>query len=90
MLSGKLATLLSSRYIENPIYPLSFKEFLHGKGIAEDSRYVDQAYLEYEKYGGFPINIKDNYQKILMTGRYYENNMIDGIAVVYIADWLLK
>ncbi|KAF1296742.1 hypothetical protein BAU15_08835 [Enterococcus sp. JM4C] len=54
MLSGELATLLSGRYIEIPIYPFSFKEFLAAKSIEPHSRKVDQAYLEYEKYGGFP------------------------------------
>ncbi len=34
MLSGELATLLSGRYIEIPIYPLSFDEFLTVKDIA--------------------------------------------------------
>ncbi|EQM54388.1 hypothetical protein N692_04085 [Lactiplantibacillus plantarum EGD-AQ4] len=55
MLSGELATLLSGRYVEIPIYPFSFKEFLSAKEIASDSREVDQAFLVYEKYGGFPL-----------------------------------
>lgn len=54
MLSGELATLLSGRYIEILVYPLSFREFLEVKEIALDSRQVDQAYNEFEKYGGFP------------------------------------
>ncbi|MDT2598602.1 ATP-binding protein [Enterococcus hulanensis] len=65
MLSGELATLISGRYIEIPVYPLSFSEFLSVKYISKDSREVDRAYLEYEKYGGFPsvvladVEIKD-------------------------------
>ncbi len=55
MLSGELATLLSRRYVEIPIYPFSFKEFLAAKEITSDSREVDQAFLAYEKYGGFPL-----------------------------------
>ncbi|MCT0161010.1 ATP-binding protein [Lactiplantibacillus pentosus] len=55
MLSGELATLLSGRYVEIPIYPFSFKEFLAAKEIASNSREVDQAFLAYEKYGGFPL-----------------------------------
>lgn len=54
MLSGELATLISGRYIEIPIYPLSFREFLSVKSIDRNSRQVDRAYSEYEKYGGFP------------------------------------
>lgn len=54
MLSGEIATLISGRYIKIPIYPFSFSEFLHVKGIESDSRKVDSAYDEYEKYGGFP------------------------------------
>ena len=55
MLSGELATLLSGRYVEISIYPFSFKEFLAAKEITSDSREVDQAFLVYEKYGGFPL-----------------------------------
>lgn len=54
MLSGELATLLSGRYLEIPIYPLSFDEFIEGKGIDSNSRHIDRIYKEYEQYGGFP------------------------------------
>ncbi|TCT17358.1 hypothetical protein EDC51_103111 [Bibersteinia trehalosi] len=35
------------------------------------------------------LHIKDNYKKILITGRYYDQSEIDGIEVIYIVDWLL-
>ncbi|EOJ52553.1 hypothetical protein WMI_02740 [Enterococcus faecalis EnGen0363] len=54
MLSGELATLLSDRYIEFPIYPLSFQEFLSVKGVEVNSRKIDNTYDEYEKYVEFP------------------------------------
>lgn len=54
MLSGELATLLSGRYVEIPIYPFSFREFLAAKEIETTDREVDQAFEEYERYGGFP------------------------------------
>ncbi|MQS52990.1 ATP-binding protein [Companilactobacillus mishanensis] len=66
MLSGELATLLSGRYVEIPIYPFSFQEFLTAKNIDPSSRLVDSAFEEYEQYGGFPSvvladkNIKDS------------------------------
>lgn len=60
MLSGELATLISGRYIEIPIYPLSFREFLSVKEIDRNSRQVDRAYSEYEKYGGFPSVVLAN------------------------------
>lgn len=36
------------------------------------------------------LNIKDNYQKILVTGRYQELQEIQGIPVYYIVDCLLQ
>ena len=36
------------------------------------------------------LHIKDNYKKILITGKYYEQTEIDGIEVMYVVDWLLQ
>ncbi len=55
MLSGELATLLSGRYVEIPVYPFSFKEFLLAKNIDPNARQVDNAFSEYEQYGGFHL-----------------------------------
>lgn len=60
MLSGELATLLSGRYVEIPIYPFSFQEFLTAKEIDPQSREVDQAFQEYEQFGGFPAVVLAN------------------------------
>ena len=36
------------------------------------------------------LKIKDNYKKILITGRYTGEKEIDGIPIIYIVDWLLE
>ena len=36
------------------------------------------------------LHIKDNYKKIVVTGKYHDIEQIDGIPIVYIADWLLE
>jgi predicted AAA+ superfamily ATPase len=71
MLSGELATLLSGRYVEIPIYPFSFKEFLAAKDIAPDSRTVDQAFNEFECYGGFPA--------VVLAAPEIKESILDGI-----------
>ena len=61
LLSGELATLLSGRYIEIKMLPLSFKEYLNAFDNKEKSRY--EYFLDYMKNGGMPGNIsilKDN------------------------------
>ena len=62
LLSSELATLLSGRYIEIKMYPLSFKEFL--KFNDYDINNIEQKFYEYLKYGGLPaitqIKDKDN------------------------------
>jgi len=56
MLSGELATLLSGRYIEIEMYPLSFKEYVsYVDTITETSRKsLDDKFNDYLKYGGLP------------------------------------
>jgi predicted AAA+ superfamily ATPase len=33
--------------------------------------------------------VNDNYKKIIVTGRYFEEKMLQGIPIIYIVDWLL-
>ena len=61
LLSGELATLLSGRYVEIKMLPLSFKEYLSAFNSSDKSRY--EYFLDYMRYGGMPGNIsilKDN------------------------------
>ncbi|MBC1742891.1 ATP-binding protein [Listeria welshimeri] len=82
MLSGEIATLLSGRYIEIPIYPFSFSEFLHVKGIETDSRKVDSAYDEYEKYGGFPsvVIAEESIKDTILSG-IFDTIVLNDVAL---------
>ena len=50
LLSGELATLLSGRYIEIKMLPLSFKEYVS----AFDDKNYQQLFLDYMRNGGMP------------------------------------
>ncbi len=52
MLSSEIATLLSGRYIEIPVYTLGFDEFLIFR--QSDRRNLHQDFSDYLKFGGFP------------------------------------
>lgn len=52
LLSSELATLLSGRYIEIKMYPLSFKEYLEFNNC--DKSNIEDKFNEYLKYGGLP------------------------------------
>lgn len=52
MLSSELATKLSGRYIEFPIYSLSFAEYMQFMG--NDFSHTEDAFKSYLIYGGFP------------------------------------
>ncbi len=51
LLSGELATLLSGRYIQIQVYPLSFKEYL---STFDDKSNLEEKFNRYIKYGSFP------------------------------------
>ena len=55
LLSGELATLLSGRYVEIKLLPLSFKEYLSAFNNSDKSRY--EYFLDYMRNGGMPGNI---------------------------------
>jgi predicted AAA+ superfamily ATPase len=54
LLSSELATLLSGRFLEFEIYPLSFREFLQFRDKASDSTTWQQEFRLFMKYGGLP------------------------------------
>lgn len=76
LLSGELATLLSGRYIEIKMLPLSFKEYI----TAFDSTNYQQLFLEYMRNGGMPGNIN-----LLKTMPNEIDKYLDGIfsTIVY-------
>jgi len=56
ILSGELATFLSGRYVEIPIYPLTFSEFLEFRKKFEKKKKLDveKCFKSFLKYGGLP------------------------------------
>lgn len=69
MLSSDLATLLSGRYVEISMLPLSFKEYSQVVKMP-----TEQAFAEYMKSGGFPyiatMNRTDEKTDIYLEGIY--------------------
>lgn len=66
LLSSELATYLAGRYVEIPIYTLSFKEFLDFKhAYAKNSHQQNPKLLlgEYLQKGGFPIIHSNDYEQ---------------------------
>jgi predicted AAA+ superfamily ATPase len=65
-LSGELATYLTGRYIEIPVFPLSFKEFVKGRGDKD----MLQAFQDYSVNGGFPftLQLEDNNDRVDYLG----------------------
>ena len=76
LLSGELATLLSGRYIEIKMLPLSFKEYVS----AFNNNNYQKLFLDYMKNGGMPGNLS-----ILQTNPNDIDKYLDGIfsTIVY-------
>lgn len=68
MLSSELSTLLSGRYIEFGIYPLSFQEYAAIKNLPEDR----QSYIMYMQDSGFP-------ELINFSGTDIKRNYVSGL-----------
>jgi len=79
LLSGELATLLSGRYIEIKMLPLSFKEYVEAFKYEQNIN-EQKLFLEYMKNGGMPGNIN-----IIKNNPEDLNRYLDGIftTVVY-------
>lgn len=82
LLSSELSTLLSGRYIEIKMYPLSFKEFLIFNNY--DNNNLDEKFNEYLKYGGLPaITLIKNNDELVLS---YLNDIYNTIVKKDIID----
>lgn len=91
-MSGELATLLSGRYVEIKILPLSFQEFVEGKQIDVNKEALKGCFQEYLKTGGFPylLNVDDEQsKKEYLQGIYHSILIKDIIARYKITDVLM-
>lgn len=63
MLSSEIATLLSGRYVEVKMLPLSFKEYVE---LIGDRKELGKKYLNYLKYSSFPYTtmLDENEERI--------------------------
>ena len=92
LLSGELATLLSGRYVEIPVYPLDFKEYLAfaAANPEEGSRSREERFEEYLRFGGLPgihqmkwqpegisLYLQDIYRSILLKDVIARNRIRD-------------
>ena len=82
LLSSELSTLLSGRYIEIKMYPLSFKEFLMFNKYDESN--LEDKFNEYLKYGGLPsITLIKNNDELILS---YLNDIYNAIVKKNIID----
>lgn len=82
LLSSELSTLLSGRYIEIKMYPLSFKEYLIFNNY--DNSNLDDKFREYLKYGGLPaITLIKNNDELVLS---YLNDIYNTIVKKDILD----
>lgn len=54
MLSAELATLLTGRYVEIPVFPLSFQEFIAFRKASNAPEEPKTWFRQYLRYGGLP------------------------------------
>lgn len=83
-MSGELATLLSGRYIELKMLPLSFKEFCSAEGNAEKSH--DMLFNEYITSGSFPFIAETQIDE--QKAKEYVRSLYDTIIVRDVVDRL--
>ncbi|SHJ30593.1 hypothetical protein SAMN02745751_02224 [Dethiosulfatibacter aminovorans DSM 17477] len=76
LLSSELSTLISGRYVEIKMLPLSFKEYLDfcHASLDDNRNSIENRFEEFMKYGGFPslavFGNQEEFAGDLLTGIY--------------------
>src|SRR5690606_14674611 len=55
MLSSELATYLAGRYVEIPVFTLSYREFLDFRKHYFNEENTTDSFVQYLRFGGFPV-----------------------------------
>lgn len=88
MLSGELAMLLTGRYVELSMLPLSFKEFY--SGLANENLSVNETFNQYVRNGSFPYAVRYGYveqeAREYMSGIYNTILLNDIVKCLNVAD----
>lgn len=89
-MSGELATLLTGRYAELAMMPLSFKEFCEGLDEEEKQLSLNEKFQKYITVGSFPYVLKYGYgvqeAKEYMQGIYHTILLNDVVKRLKISD----
>lgn len=89
-MSGELATLLTGRYVELAMMPLSFREFCEGMEEKREILSLNESMNWYMKVGSFPYVLKYRYgeteAKEYMSGIYHTILLNDIVKRLKIAD----
>ena len=76
LLAGELATVLTGRHLDVPVFPLSLKELLYFKNLGVKDELdivtkrveIKQIFNEYLEFGGFPdVVLSDDKRQLLLT-----------------------
>lgn len=83
LLSSELATLLSGRYVEIKMLPLSFSEFLDFYSF-DDKTGLEERFICYLKFGGMPVLHEYNFNELRI------NQALEGIYSTVILKDILQ
>jgi hypothetical protein len=78
MLSRDIQTVLGGRFLDAHIYPYTFSEYLEAKGVTLEKEWqygrhraiVQQAFVDYMKWGGFPELLLFRNKRTWLNGLY--------------------
>jgi hypothetical protein len=83
LLSTELATLLSGRYVEIKMLPLSFSEFMDFYSF-DDNTALEEKFISYLKFGGMPVLREYNFNELRI------NQALEGIYSTVILKDILQ